>query len=175
MEHNRGPRRWLSAATSSDQSRPVRSETSSSSAFSLRSIASRLQNPRERAESPDGPKGPFGLRTLSQPDDQSATVHIVFVHGLGGGSHSTWSTGSVFWPSDFLPDELDFQSAAIHSFGYDSDFKRSSTLDIHGFSNSLLSAMQDSPAMRDLDVSAAVILLTGIICRNAMLLGYIYI
>ena len=34
--------------------------------------------------------------------DQDANVDIVFIHGLGGRRHSTWTKGETFWPLDLL-------------------------------------------------------------------------
>ena len=44
---------------------------------------------------------------------------LVFVHGLGGHWHSTWSKNGVFWPRDLL--SKDVQNARIIVCGYDSD------------------------------------------------------
>ena len=90
-------------------------------------------------------KGPFGLTTV-YPDkvDHVSDAHIVFVHGLGGGSEHTWTKDKVFWPRDLLPREEGYENIAVHSFGYDSDFKRSNVLNIVDFSNSLLASLEDS-------------------------------
>lgn len=95
-------------------------------------------------------KGSFGLTTLYLPEPGSTTdvlVHIVFVHGLGGGSEHTWTKGSAFWPRDFLPREDACRNSAIHSFGYDSDFKSGNVLDISDFARSLLGNLLDSPCI----------------------------
>ncbi|KAI1852577.1 hypothetical protein JX265_003059 [Neoarthrinium moseri] len=96
---------------------------------------------------PHAAKGPFGLTTLHQPLLKEPTAHIVFVHGLGGGSEHTWSKGNMMWPRDLLPVQDPFQSVTIHTFGYDSDFKKRSILDIHDFSKSLLGSLKDSPSV----------------------------
>ncbi|KAI7786820.1 hypothetical protein LA080_002290 [Diaporthe eres] len=81
-------------------------------------------------------KGPFGLTTVFHPPKaEDLLAHVVFVHGLGGGSEHTWTKDDVFWPRDLLPMQDPFQNVAIHSFGFDSDFKKSSTLNINDFSN----------------------------------------
>lgn len=93
-------------------------------------------------------KGSFGLTTLYLPEPgrtADVLVHIVFVHGLGGGSEHTWTKGSTFWPRDFLPREDACRNSAIHSFGYDSNFKSGNVLDISDFARSLLGNMLDSP------------------------------
>lgn len=46
---------------------------------------------------------------------------IVFVHGLTGGSYTSWlhEENKVHWPSDLLPNDV--QDARILAFGYDAD------------------------------------------------------
>ena len=57
------------------------------SLFSSKSFISRRLPWRDAgAETSDVPKGPFGL---SSPEN--AVTDLVFVHGLGGGSRSTWA------------------------------------------------------------------------------------
>src|SRR5437764_1420197 len=68
-------------------------------------------------------KGPFGLNTLVEPSE-SAIADFVFVHGLGGGSRSTWTKSgdpSLYWPQEWLPEDPAFRSVRIHSFGYNSN------------------------------------------------------
>ena len=45
-------------------------------------------------------------------------VDIVFVHGLNGHPHKTWSTSNVFWPADLLPPMLDQHRVRILTYGY---------------------------------------------------------
>ena len=99
-------------------------------------------------------KGPLGLTGLytppafdpqAQDQEHDPDAHIVFVHGLGGGSEHTWSKGSILWPRDLLPAEEAFANVSIYTFGYDSDFRRSNILGIHDFAKSLLSSLQDDP------------------------------
>ncbi|KAK6075257.1 hypothetical protein SCUP515_06034 [Seiridium cupressi] len=91
-------------------------------------------------------KGPLGLTLVHQPPQQTRPVaHLIFVHGLGGGSEHTWTHDGVLWPRDLLPGEGAFEATSIHTFGYDSDFKKSSTLNIQDFSKSLLSSTLDNP------------------------------
>ncbi|KAK2615665.1 hypothetical protein N8I77_002403 [Diaporthe amygdali] len=95
-------------------------------------------------------KGPFGLTTVFHPEKvEDLLAHVVFVHGLGGGSEHTWTKDDVFWPRDLLPMQDPFQNVAIHSFGFDSDFKKSSTLNINDFSKSLLNSILNNPSIRD--------------------------
>ncbi|RMZ78821.1 hypothetical protein DV738_g3687, partial [Chaetothyriales sp. CBS 135597] len=61
----------------------------------------------------------FGLtEVFSHPDPQ---VDVVLVHGLNGGSYSTWATHNpeVFWPVDLLPGILEEQRCRILTYGYD--------------------------------------------------------
>jgi hypothetical protein len=50
-------------------------------------------------------------------------VDIVFVHGLNGHPHNTWSTTKpdVFWPADLLPAALEDQRPRILTYGYDAN------------------------------------------------------
>jgi len=93
--------------------------------------------PRGSANSrgPHEKKGSFGLTTLHPRNDDfhlshDFEAHTVFVHGLGGGSESTWTKDKVLWPRDLLPLEDGYRNTGIHSFGYDSDFKASNILNI---------------------------------------------
>ncbi|KAL9124352.1 MAG: hypothetical protein Q9217_006313, partial [Psora testacea] len=51
-------------------------------------------------------------------DDHATNVDIVFIHGLGGKRHNTWTKGGVLWPRDLLA--KDFPQARIMTWGYDS-------------------------------------------------------
>ncbi|KAH0558859.1 hypothetical protein GP486_004507 [Trichoglossum hirsutum] len=48
--------------------------------------------------------------------EREAKVDIVFVHGLSGGSTSTWKSGNTFWPQDLC---RDFPEAQILLLTYD--------------------------------------------------------
>ena len=94
-------------------------------------------------------KGPFGLNTLSNPLGD-AIADLVFVHGLGGGSRSTWTKSSnskLYWPQTWLPEDPGFKEVRIHSFGYHSNWAKESILNIHDFAKSLLGSIQDCPAI----------------------------
>lgn len=103
-------------------------------------------------------KGPFGLTTLYEPAN-AVTADLVFVHGLGGGSRSTWTRSddpSLYWPQRWLPQDPDFQDVRIHSFGYDSSWDKESTLNLHDFAKSLLGSIHDCPAISsDSNVSSS--------------------
>lgn len=56
-----------------------------------------------------------GLKILHNPE--SATVDIVFVHGLHGNHLGSWTKSSVLWPKDLLA--ADAPRSRILTFGYD--------------------------------------------------------
>ena len=113
-----------------------------------RTFLSRTLTRRDaRGQSAEDAKGPFGLNTLFDPDDP-AIVDLVFVHGLGGGSRSTWTKSndsSLYWPQEWLPQDPAFQDVRIHSFGYNSDWADDSILNLHDFAKALLGSVQDCP------------------------------
>jgi len=58
-------------------------------------------------------KEPFGLTTVFHPAKaEEILAHVVFVHGLGGGSEHTCTKDGVFWPRDLLPMQYPFQNVA---------------------------------------------------------------
>lgn len=118
--------------------------------FLSRTLTRRPADGEDQAQH-DAPKGPLGLTTLSEPDPAvPVTADIVFVHGLNGGSQSTWSKdnrASHFWPKEWLPLDDAFHDVRIHSFGYPSGLARESVLNVRDFSSSLLAAVRDSPSM----------------------------
>ena len=123
-----------------------RSKTDATS--SGRSFLSRtLARSNDRGQSAEDGKGPFGLNTLFDPDTP-AIADLVFVHGLGGGSKSTWTKSndaSLYWPREWLPQDPGFQDVRIHSFGYNSNWGDESILNVHDFSKALLWSIQDCP------------------------------
>ena len=124
---------------------------SSNSSTSGRSFLSRTLARRDRGigESTDDLKGPLGLTTLFG-GRESVVCDLIFVHGLGGGSRSTWtyaSDPSLFWPKEWLPRDEDFNDTRIHSFGYSSNWEKESSLNVHDFSKSLLGSIQDCPTI----------------------------
>lgn len=104
------------------------------------------------------PKGRFGLTTLHDPPGSAPVADLIFVHGLNGGSQSTWTKGddSNFWPKIWLPSDDAFADIRIHTFGYHSGLSKESVLNIQDFSRSLLGAIHDAPSIpRDQKVSPA--------------------
>lgn len=130
-----------------------RQETSSSN--STRSLLSFNRTRREGGDASDDTKGPLGLNTLYDPPEP-AIADLIFVHGLGGGSRSTWAKNresTLYWPKEWLPKDAGFRDVRIHSFGYNSNFQKESTLTIYDFATSLLGCMHDCPLMpRDSNV-----------------------
>jgi pimeloyl-ACP methyl ester carboxylesterase len=75
---------------------------------------------------------PVGLQVLHQPDAPHV-VDIIFVHGLGGGSRTTWTQHQdpeFLWPLKFLPHESEINEARISTFGYHTDLKKASIFEL---------------------------------------------
>ncbi|RDW59059.1 hypothetical protein BP5796_11983 [Coleophoma crateriformis] len=91
---------------------------------------------------------PLGLSVVWSPDE-SPSVDIVFIHGLGGKSMGTWAAGgkpSLFWPKEFLSLEPVIQTARVSTFGYYADFRTRAPknfLDIEDFALRLLSDLKN--------------------------------
>ncbi|KAJ5590849.1 hypothetical protein N7450_004821 [Penicillium hetheringtonii] len=66
---------------------------------------------------------PFGLTQVYLPRDGPPTVDIVFVHGLNGHPHDSWTSKSTncFWPVDLLPDILAPLRPRILTYGYNAN------------------------------------------------------
>lgn len=88
----------------------------------------------------------YGVKILYDP--MSAMVDIVFVHGLTGGSYSTWlhKESGVCWPRDLLKANLN--DARVLSFGYDADvvnfWSQAAQDGISGYANDLLGSLSGS-------------------------------
>ncbi|CAD6587074.1 MAG: hypothetical protein ASARMPRED_002985 [Alectoria sarmentosa] len=145
--------------------------------FSGRSFLSRALTRRDAGDQPseDG-KGPFGLNTLFEPEIL-AIADLVFVHGLGGGSKSTWTKSndpSLYWPKAWLPQDPGFQDVRIHSFGYNSNWGDESILNIHDFAKALLGSLQDCPLIPR-NTSAPLILIGhsmgGLVIKRAYIMA----
>ncbi|KAJ5918868.1 hypothetical protein N7454_010012 [Penicillium verhagenii] len=68
------------------------------------------------------PFKPFGLTQVYAPRGDP-TVDIVFVHGLNGHPHDSWTskTTNCFWPVDLLPEVLASQRPRILTYGYNAN------------------------------------------------------
>jgi hypothetical protein len=132
---------------------PTRISSRTTRSFLSRTLTRRPADGEDQAQHHDAPKGPLGLTTLFEPDlAVPVTADIVFVHGLNGGSQSTWSKdnrASHFWPKEWLPIDDAFHDVRIHSFGYPSGLAQESVLNVRDFSSSLLAAVRDSPSMNE--------------------------
>lgn len=101
---------------------------------------------RRRSRSPADPsiRDPLGLNLLYRPADRVPKADIIFVHGLGGTSRSTWSKDrdpDLFWPLMFLPLERDICDMRIFTYGYNAEVLKSSgrsTTTILDFAKNLL-------------------------------------
>ena len=123
----------------------------SSASPSSRPLLGRLlsRNDSKGSGSTEDVKGPYGLNTLFNPSED-AIVDLIFVHGLGGGSRSTWSKSpdpEMYWPQKWLPREEGFEGVRIHSFGYNSNWTTGSSLNIHDFAKAFLGCLQDCLAI----------------------------
>jgi hypothetical protein len=56
----------------------------------------------------------------------------------------------MFWPKEWLPNELGFRHVRLHSYGYNSDWttRKESHLTVHDFGQALLADIQNSPYLR---------------------------
>ncbi|KAL1836434.1 hypothetical protein VTJ49DRAFT_5155 [Mycothermus thermophilus] len=121
----------------------------------------------------------IGLIPLYAPGPEHPTVaDVVFVHGLNGGSFSTWSKRGdpdCYWPQQWLPHEDGFQDVRIHAFGYPAAATRESVLNIRDMAQSLLTAIHDSPLMRGGKKVPLIFVahsMGGLVIKQAYLLGH---
>ena len=78
----------------------------------------------------------------------NTVAHLIFVHGLAGGSRKTWTKNgdaSLFWPEAWLGQDSDFRDVKVHTFGYDSNWTKGSILDVSDFAKSLLEWILNYP------------------------------
>lgn len=101
-----------------------------------------------RQRSQDRRSDPLGLTVLYSPDPEPRTVDIMFIHGLGGTSLRTWCRNrdpDFLWPKHWLPDEADFSTARIMTYGYNAHFsskKEQTSMTLNDFANDLLFRMR---------------------------------
>lgn len=87
------------------------------------------QRSRDKSESE---ANSTGLKVVYSPEGNRA-ADIVFVHGLGGTSQSTWSKNKdpeLFWPLKFLPLEPEICLARVLTFGYNARFRKAGSANI---------------------------------------------
>ncbi|KAG8157439.1 hypothetical protein KVR01_012823 [Diaporthe batatas] len=138
----------------------------------------RRKSSSSAVDAADNCKGSLGLVTLYEPSE--ARVDFVFVHGLHGGSRKTWSLHpedpATFWPEQWLPAELGFKNVRIHSFGYDSDWSKTShsTLRIRDFAQALVASIYNSSILkRTKDVPLVLVAhsMGGLVVKQAYILA----
>jgi pimeloyl-ACP methyl ester carboxylesterase len=140
-------------------------------------------NQLQRQRSTDRKADPTGLTVLYSPP-QSPVADIIFVHGLGGSSHKSWSYDrdpELFWPQKWLPFEPETSDARILTFGYNANYKSSgpnSVSNISDFARALLFGMKfgRDQEKRDLNIGKVPIIFVahsmgGLVFKRAFLSG----
>ncbi|KAJ3493169.1 hypothetical protein NLG97_g4905 [Lecanicillium saksenae] len=138
--------------------------------FSLSKSRSKTSFDSEQERGP----GNLGLSILHCPENP--TFDFIFVHGLGGDSKKTWSkSGLNFWPQEWLPKDIAFDSVRVHTYGYSSDYRkgRGDCLNIHHFGKGLLAAISTSPYLANSDTHIVAIghSLGGLVIKKAYMLA----
>ncbi|KAI4155581.1 MAG: hypothetical protein LQ340_000915 [Diploschistes diacapsis] len=119
---------------------------------SLRLLPPSSNKDHARSRSKDRRQEPQGLKAVYEPPEER-TADIVFVHGLGGSSITTWSKdqdGTAFWPEAFLSREPVLSTARIFTFGYTAfywDTNAAGSLSITDFARSLLANLKNAHEM----------------------------
>jgi hypothetical protein len=99
----------------------------------------------------------MGITVLSSPVE-SPSVDIIFVHGLGGHSKSTWSADENlenFWPA-WLRFEPVIKTARISTVGYMADFRTTAPgniLNTTHFAHTLLSDLKNGQEAGEIDLN----------------------
>lgn len=114
------------------------------------SVSSSDSKSRRRSRSPIVPstRDPLGLHLIHRPENAVPKADIVFIHGLGGTSRSTWSKNrdpNLFWPLMFLPLEQDICNMRIFTYGYNAEVMKAggrSSTSILDFAKNLLYDMR---------------------------------
>ncbi|KAL2024346.1 hypothetical protein VTK56DRAFT_8828 [Thermocarpiscus australiensis] len=172
----------MASTNDSEQSFHLDKKTLRVRATSLAFIQSRLHrlsgSPSERSvQSASDIKGPLGLTLLHEPSEPR--IDFIFVHGLFGGSRRTWSYSSepgMFWPKEWLPNEVGFRHVRLHSYGYNSDWttRKESYLTIHDFGQALIADVYNSPSLRkngDTPIIFVAHSMGGLVVKKAYLLA----
>lgn len=122
-----------------------------------------------------------GLHVLHTPKQYE--VDVVFVHGLGGHSHKTWTKdkdSSLFWPQKWLPLEPGMGAVRILTFGYNAGWRGQpkSMLTMGDFAKDLLYEIRfaKNDSGNELDIGTKPIMLVahsmgGLVVKQAFLMG----
>ncbi|KAF2402677.1 hypothetical protein EJ06DRAFT_519719 [Trichodelitschia bisporula] len=177
-----------SSTPSSGNTRLTTIVPSSQRSVSPVGASSLVSRPAESASlskepSSDPQYNPLGLTVLYTPDGQP-TADIIFIHGLGGTSHSTWCKDgdrALFWPAKWLPAEAGLQTVRIITYGYNANWQatNSNILDIPDFAQDLLALMknaQDDDTGEELGIGKTPIIFVahsmgGLVAKAAFLRG----
>ena len=92
----------------------------------------------------------IGLKTMHTPPEP--LIDLVFVHGLSGGSHRTWTRSgkrNYFWPEMWLPNDPGFKHVRISTYGYQHVASDDRVFNISEIATRLLSEMTASPLIKD--------------------------
>ena len=147
-----------------------------------RRLSTLLPGSRRSTEPPTKltkPKNEFGLNTVYKPGDGTKIIaDFVFVHGLGGGSSTTWCLKQnleYFWPKEWLPRDPDFEGVRVHSFGYNANWATwlKNPLDVHAFGQSLVEELLTHPDTKGQDVPIVLIghSMGGLVIKQACILS----
>ena len=154
-----------------------RRKTSATSSNAKSGFFSRVATFRKASDSGlEDTRGPLGLNTIHKPLGD-VVADIIFVHGLGGGSRKTWSKNedsALFWPGEWLPTEPEFRNARIHTFGYDSNYDKSSILNVSDFARSLIEWVISTPDIPRNSQTPVVLVchsMGGLVAKKAFILS----
>lgn len=92
------------------------------------------------------PQNDLGLTIVADPGAER-NIDLVFIHGLGGMSQTTWAyegKSKCFWPKEWLPKERGMETARIMTWGYhapSNPFSKGTTMNISRFASDLLNAL----------------------------------
>ncbi|KAL2022191.1 hypothetical protein VTK56DRAFT_6020 [Thermocarpiscus australiensis] len=183
------PRRWPTQESFASEDLPLRpsetvlwrpdsiaTPTTAGRSFSARRTAS--VNVSGAASAP--PRNAQGLTLVHDPQD--STADIIFVHGLGGSSWTTWCWGhepSMFWPA-WLQHEQGLSHFRVFTFGYNANWRGpDTTLSILDFAKGLLVRMRgygDSASNGERPIGKRPIIFVahsmgGLVVKKAYVLG----
>lgn len=141
------------------------------------SLSSKGSKSRRRSRSPIVPstRDPLGLHLIHRPENALPKADIVFIHGLGGTSRSTWSKNrdpDLFWPLMFLPLEQDVCDTRIFTYGYNAEVMKAgsrSSTSILDFAKNLLYDMRFfiDDAAADFNIGKVCLLLFSVCISKA--------